>query len=227
MVTRLNSTEVYLDVQWQILSNFHPHEIAHSNLNDVCIREFFWLCILMYKKNPVEQNHCSHVRTCVWANAHESNSFFSQMFFSPRIVASADIFSCPWRGFLSQETLHFNLVRRGIILSKFEFYLRNEFVPFLHHICYSEAENVCLSFHLEGIHILLSLYHQFYRCLPVFMPLVCLLPLTLDACLWLMSAFIVAIKVLDSRIYFIFLSLPCFFYLSNCVFFPLSLFLQT
>lgn len=138
-----------------------------------------------------------------------SNVFF--LFFSPWIVASADIFSCPWGGFLSQETLHFNLVRRGIILSKFEFYLRNEFVPFLHHICYSEAENVCLSFHLEGIHILLSLYHQFYRCLPVFMPLVCLLPLTLDAFLWLMSAFIVAIKVLDSRIYFIFLSLPCFF----------------
>lgn len=34
----------------------------------------------MYKKNPVEQNHCNHVRACVWANAHESNSFFSQMF---------------------------------------------------------------------------------------------------------------------------------------------------
>lgn len=153
--------------------------------------------------------------------------FFLKCFlvFVPWIVASADIFSCPWGGFLSQETLHFNLVRRGIILSKLEFYLCKEFVPFLHHICYSEAENVCLSSHLEGIHILLSVYHQFYRCLPVFMPLICLLPLILDAFLWLMSGFIVAIKVLDldsilpSSLY------PVFTF--PIVFFPLSLFLQT
>lgn len=143
---------------------------------------------------------------------------FFLLFFPPWIVASADIFSFPWGGFLSQETMHFNLVRRGIILSKFEFYFCKEFVPFLHHICYSEAENVCLSPHLEGIHILLSLYHQFYRCLPVFMPLVCLLPLTLDAFLWFYCV--------NKGFGFQGLSLPCFLPLQLCFFFPFPCFFR-
>lgn len=86
-----------------------------------------------------------------------------------------------------------------MILFKSDFYLFREFVHFLYHIFHSGAENVFLPSHLEGIDVLRSLYCQFYRCLPVFMPLLCLLPLTLYV--QLMSSFIVVIKVLDSRMY--------------------------
>lgn len=132
-------------------------------------------------------------------------------------------------GSLDQETPHFDLVRGCLSLFKSDFYLFREFVHFLCHIFHSGAENVFLASHLEGIDILRSLYCQFYRCLSVFMPLLCLLPLTLYV--WLMSSFIMAIKVLDSRMYFYFL-LFTLCYLSGCVptplftcFFILKLFL--
>lgn len=134
---------------------------------------------------------------------------FFLLFFPPWIVASADIFSFPWGGFLSQETMHFNLVRRGIILSKFEFYFCKEFVPFLHNICYSEAEN-------EN-HLILRAYTFCFLYTTIFIAVfqslcpssACSLSLWMHFC-----GFIVSIKVLDSRV-----SLYPVFYLSNCVFF--------
>lgn len=68
----------------------------------------------------------------------------SQLCFS-----SVDIFSYLWRAFLFQEAFQFNLVRRGIVLLKFQLIWVKRGL-FLHHICYSGEENVCLSSHFKG-----------------------------------------------------------------------------
>lgn len=133
------------------------------------------------------------------------------------VVACVDIFSCLWGGFRFQAALHFNLVRRGIVLSKSEFYFCEEFG----HLSVSylwqwsrECFSVISFWGQNCTSCLLSAAKFVFMYCPVFMPPVCSLSLTLCLSLLMMSGFycvsVVTIKVFESRIYSLSLCLLSF-----------------
>lgn len=130
----------------------------------------------------MEQNGCSRdnwwkQRRNVQMLMRKSSVLPSFKLFLSSVVASADIFSCPEGGFLSHDALPSDLVRRSIILLKFEFYLciLSPSVSYL-----LQWSRKCLTAISSCSHAHSALFYcQFYRHHRLFMPLVCLLTLNL------------------------------------------------
>lgn len=128
--------------------------------------------------------------------------------------------------FFSKEAWHFELVGRGIILFKFQFYFCEEFGPFLYHICYTGAENVChLILRAELTHPASSQLPALSLCRPVFMPPVCLLSLTFCFVSWWVVLLCLSWDNKGFRVQHLFCSLPLFTSIVPLCF-PFSLFLQ-
>lgn len=117
--------------------------------------------------------------------------------------------------------MHFDLVRRGIILLKFQFHFCQEFGSCLYEICYSGAENICLSSHFGGrtdTSCLLSAARFIFVSSSLYAPRLPALSHFVSVVELFYCVQIVTIKVLESRIYPPFLCLLCF----STQFFPFS-----